>query len=152
MQLHRLLRTVGKRHLRQERIPELGEPARVIMRTPNWEDFVHLGLTEIRFYGAENIQIARRVRAMIINLANTLPAERHTALRQEFDLLDRMVEKFYILPEDLALARRPDTQGLGGSSDGAPFQWKSESGEVNAQKVMPTEKMKVELAEPGSSQ
>ena len=123
-QLHRLLRRAGRRNLRTDYLRDAAGKVRVILRTPNWEDFVHLGLTEIRFYGAENIQIARRVRAMIINLANTLPAERHTALRQEFDLLDRMVEKFYILPEDLALARRPDTQGLGGSSDGAPFQWK----------------------------
>jgi uncharacterized membrane protein len=78
---------------------------RALLRTPNWEDFVHLAFTEIRFYGAANIQIARRVRAMIMNLANTLPAKRHLALRQELDLLDRRLEKCYILPEDLELAR-----------------------------------------------
>ena len=31
----------------------------------------------------------------------------------ELDLLDRMIEKPYLLPEDLALARIPDSQGLG---------------------------------------
>jgi hypothetical protein len=31
-------------------------------------------------------------------------------------LLDRTIEKLYILPEDIALARISDTQGLGGSS------------------------------------
>ena len=97
---------------------------RLFLRTPNWEDFVHLAFTEIRFYGAANIQIARRVRAMIMNLANTLPAERHPALRRELDLLDRMLEKCYALPEDLELARVPDTQGLGGSTDGSAFQWR----------------------------
>jgi hypothetical protein len=30
-------------------------------------------------------------------------------------LLDRTVEELYRLPEDLALARVPDPQGLGGS-------------------------------------
>lgn len=124
-QLHRLLRRAGRRNLRTDYVRDGAGNVRVILRTPNWEDFVHLGFTEIRFYGAENIQIARRVRAMIMNLANTLPAERHPALRQEFDLLDRMVEKFYALPEDLALARTPDTQGLGGSTDRTPFQWKA---------------------------
>jgi uncharacterized membrane protein len=124
-QLHRLLRRAGRRNLRTDYLRDHAGNVRVILRTPDWEDFVHLGFTEIRFYGAENIQIARRVRAMIMNLANTLPAERHSALRQEFDLLDRMVEKFYVLPEDLAQARMPDTQGLGGSSDGTPFQWKA---------------------------
>ena len=69
------------------------------------------------------MQIARRLRAMIVNLANTLPAVRHAALRQEFDLLDRMLEKLYVLPEDLALARIPDSQGLGGSSSTAAPNW-----------------------------
>jgi hypothetical protein len=88
----------------------------VIFQTPNWEDFVNLAFSEIRFYGAENIQIARRLRAMIVNLKDSLPAQRHPALSQELDLLDRMIEKVYILPEDLKLARIPDPQGLGGSS------------------------------------
>ena len=54
---------------------------------------MHLAFSEIRFYGAENIRIARRWRAMIINLADTLPAQRHPALHQELDLLDPMIEK-----------------------------------------------------------
>jgi hypothetical protein len=37
-------------------------------------------------------------------------------LRQELELLDRTIEELYILPEDVALARISDTQGLGGSS------------------------------------
>jgi uncharacterized membrane protein len=64
----------------------------------------------------ENIQIARRLRAMIVNLTDTLPAQRHSALRKELELLDRTIEKLYILPEDLKLASIPDLQGLGGSS------------------------------------
>jgi hypothetical protein len=54
---------------------------------------------------------------MIENLAQTLPEHRRPALRNELDLLDRALEKLYTLPEDLALARVPDTQGLGGASD-----------------------------------
>jgi uncharacterized membrane protein len=88
----------------------------VIFRTPNWEDFVHLAFSEIRFYGAENMQIARRLRAMIVNLTDTLPAQRHSALRKELEVLDRAIERLYVLPEDLKLARIPDSQGLGGSS------------------------------------
>ena len=88
----------------------------MIFRTPNWEDVVHLTFSEIRFYGAENIQIARRMRAMIVNLIDTLPAQRHTALAKELELLDRTIERLYVLPEDLKLARIPDSQGLGGSS------------------------------------
>jgi uncharacterized membrane protein len=88
----------------------------VIFRTPNWEDFVHLAFTEIRQCGAQNMQIARRLRAMIENLIQTLPKHRHSALQRELQLLDRDVEKYFPYPEDLALARIGDPQGLGGAS------------------------------------
>ena len=118
-QLHRLLRSAGRRNLRTDQILDGAGKLRVIFRTPNWEDFVHLAFTEIRFYGAENMQIARRLRAMILNLTDTLPAQRHSALRKELELLDRTIEKLYVLPEDLRLASIPDLQGLGGSSRSA---------------------------------
>lgn len=122
-QLHRLLRSVGRRNLRADFISNDAGQLRVIFRTPDWEDFVHLAFTEIRYCGAENVQIARRLRAMIVNLAETLPAQRHPALRQELDLLDRMLEKLHVLPEDLALARIPDSQGLGGSTAMKAPRW-----------------------------
>lgn len=122
-QLHRLLRSAGRRSLRADYLLNREKKLRVIFRTPDWNDFVHLAFTEIRFCGASNIQIARRLRAMIVNLANTLPGGRHTALRQELELLDRMLERLYVLPEDLALARIPDSQGLGGSSDTTAPRW-----------------------------
>jgi len=116
-QLHRLLRSAGRRHLRNEAIRGRDGNIRVIFQTPNWEDFVHLAFCEIRAYGAENIQIARRLRSMILNLLESLPEQRHRILIQELAILDRMLERRYAdLPEDLALARIPDTQGLGGTS------------------------------------
>ncbi len=122
-QLQRLLRVAGQRNLRTDSILSSAGTLRVIFRTPNWDDFIHLAFTEIRFYGASNIQIARRLRAMILNLSNRLPPERQSALRQELDLLDRMLEKLYLLPEDLALACIPDSQGLGGSTDSNAPRW-----------------------------
>jgi uncharacterized membrane protein len=115
-QLHRLLRSAGGRKLRTESVLGPTGTLRVIFHTPNWDDFINLAFAEIRLYGASNFQIARRLRAMIINLANTLPPARQPALHHELDLLDRTLEKLYLLPEDLALARVPDSQGLGGSS------------------------------------
>jgi hypothetical protein len=53
---------------------------------------------------------------MIDNLMKTSPESRWSALRLELDLLDRSIEKLYIFPEDMALARISDRQGLGGSS------------------------------------
>jgi len=114
-QLHRLLRMVGRRHTHNERIEDEAGALRVVWRTPDWEDFVHLALAEIRFYGAENAQIARRLRAMLSNLIQTLPERRHAALLLELDLLDRTIDKLYVFPEDAEIARVADAQGLGGS-------------------------------------
>jgi len=114
-QLHRLLLLVGKQNLSGEEINDKDGQLRVIFRTPNWEDFVHLTFTEIRHYGAGNIQIARRLRSMMEMLILSLPEHRHPALKEEFVLLDRTLEKHYVFPEDLALARVPDAQGIGSS-------------------------------------
>lgn len=51
---------------------------------------------------------------MIDNLEEVLPQPRQQALRLERELLDRMIDKVYLLAEDAALARIGDTQGLGG--------------------------------------
>ncbi len=115
-QLHRLLRTVGNRHLRTDEILNTLGQLRVVFRTPNWEDFVHLAFSEVRACGSNNLQIVRRLRAMIENLVQTLPAHRHTALLGELDLLDREIARNFIYPEDLALAHIADPQGLGGHS------------------------------------
>ena len=55
-------------------------------------------------------------RAMIVNLTDPLPTQRHTALAKELELLGRAIETLHVLPEDLKLARIPDSQGLGGFS------------------------------------
>ena len=115
-QLHRMLRTVGKRHLRTDEL--LGQSGQLclIFRTPNWDDFVYLAFSEIRNCGSNNLQIVRRMRAMIENLLQTLPPNRHEALVRQLSLLDREVERVFTYPEELALARVADAQGLGGHS------------------------------------
>jgi len=114
-QLHRLLRSVGKRNLRTDNITDESGKLRVIVRTPNWEDFVTLACTELRRYGADSIQVVRRLRAMIENLIVTLPEDRHSALQAQLALLDHVIKGIYSLPEELALALATDSQGLGGT-------------------------------------
>ena len=114
-QLHRLLRSVGKRDLRTDNITDESGKLRVIVRTPNWEDFVNLACTELRRYGADSIQVVRRLRAMIENLILTLPEDRHAALQAQLALLDHVIKGIYSLPEELALALATDSQGLGGT-------------------------------------
>jgi hypothetical protein len=52
---------------------------------------------------------------MIENLIRTLPEHRHAALQAQLALLDYAIKAIYTLPEELALARATDSQGLGGT-------------------------------------
>jgi hypothetical protein len=61
------------------------------------------------------VQIVRRMRSMLENLVQTLPPHRHAELRLQLALLDLTIEQRFTLPEDLAIARIADPQGLGGS-------------------------------------
>jgi uncharacterized membrane protein len=121
-QIHRLLRTAGMRHLQHEQIADSTGRVLVLVRTPNWEDFVHLACREIRLHAGEHIQIARRLRAMLENLGQTLPEFRRAALRLEIDLLDRSIQNTFPFAEDAALARIPDAQGLGGAVNATPVE------------------------------
>jgi uncharacterized membrane protein len=115
-QLQRLLGKVGKHTLRDHDIKDAAGRLRLILRTPNWEDFVHMTFREIRECGAGSLQVERRLRALAGSLVAALPAHRHEALRIELDLLDAEARKKHALGADLALARIPDSQGLGGAS------------------------------------
>lgn len=115
-QLHRMLRSVGRRNLRTDEILDASGQLRVVFRTPNWDDFVHLAFSEIRAYGANDLQIVRRLRAMIENLKETLPKHRQDELQHELSLLDREAKRQFRYPEELALASIADSQGLGGHS------------------------------------
>ena len=94
-QIHHLLRNVGSRHLDDERVRDAAGRVRLVYRTPDWEDFVQLAVTEIRHFGGESIQVARRLRAMLENLIQTLPEQRAPLLRQELNLLHRSAERFF---------------------------------------------------------
>ena len=116
-QIHHLLRKVGSRHLYEGVIRDEGGRARLVYRTPAWQDFVQLAVTEIRQFGGSSIQIVRRLRAMLENLIETLPEERTALLRRELDLLQRTADRFFTEPEERALAAAGDSQGMGGASE-----------------------------------
>ena len=53
------------------------------------------------------------MRAMLENLAETLPDFRRPELVRELQLLDQTLDRLNMLTDDLELARMPDLQGLG---------------------------------------
>ena len=113
-QIHYLLRNVGSRDLDEGVVRDSAGQVRVVYMTPDWEDFVHLAIAEIRQYGATSIQIVRRLRAMLEDLLQTLPDERTVLIRQELNALRKTAEHSFPEPEDRVLADVSDFQGVGG--------------------------------------
>ncbi len=116
-QIHHLLRHLGNRCLDNEQVKDAAGRVRLLYPTPDWEDFVLLAVTEIRHFGGTSIQVARRLRAMLEDLIQTLPGERAAPLLLELKLLQRSAARFFPEPEDQALAGMSDAQGMGGREE-----------------------------------
>lgn len=116
-QIHHLLRDIGKRYLAEGSEVDRNGQICFVYRTPNWEDFVLLGTTEIRQYGRDSIQVQRRLRAMLKDLVETLPARRAHILERELALLATSSKRTFPDLDDQTLAESGDLQGIGGSYD-----------------------------------
>ena len=119
-QVHHLLRRVGRRRLDTGEVRDADGNLRVLYRTPDWDDFVLLGVAEIRQYGAESLQVVRRLRAMLENLIGLVPQERQDILREQLRLLQSGVQRTFSDPEDRVRADTADLQGVGGAQNGRP--------------------------------
>jgi uncharacterized membrane protein len=115
-QIHRLLRAVAQRKLDTGRVSDHAGKLRLAYRTPDWDNFVSLAVTEIRQFGRESIQIVRRMRAMLDNLIEVVPTQRAALLRVELALLTRGVERDFRDPEDRLCAASADSLGVGGAT------------------------------------
>ncbi len=91
-----------------------GPPASVVMVTRRWEDFVTLGLTEIREFGATSVQITRRLRALLEELLEMVRLEHRAAIEEELRRLDATVADSWRDSVDLDRASERDRQGIGG--------------------------------------
>jgi uncharacterized membrane protein len=112
-QIHRLLRSLGRRHLDTEAILDESGRLGVLFSTPDWEDYVILAVSEIRQYGAGSFQVVRRLRAMLENLIASLPADRRGPVEVQLRMLQRSVERDFPDAEDRESAAFADPQGLG---------------------------------------
>jgi len=113
-QIHRLLRVVAMRQLNTGRVYDGSGKLRLIYRTPAWDDFISLAITEIRHYGKDSIQVIRRLRALLENLIDVVPPQRVASLRAEIEVLNRGVERDFRDPEDRVRAGSADSLGVGG--------------------------------------
>ena len=86
----------------------------VVMPVRHWPEYLSLGVTEIREYGATSIQVVRRLRGLLLELGAAVPAENRIAVDDELRRLDATVHESFGGGADLDLALTADAQGLGG--------------------------------------
>lgn len=114
-----VLRLIGRTDLEtRTRSDTAHAPAPVVMGTRRWEDYVTLGLTEIREFGATSVQIMRRLRALLEELLDTVRLEHRAAIEEELGRLDATVRDTWGDSVDLDRASSADRQGIGGPVHG----------------------------------
>jgi uncharacterized membrane protein len=114
-QLQYLLQEVGERDLRTGNVCDGGGQLRLVYRTADWADFVWLAIAEIREFGANSIQVTRRLLCMLENLIDLLPPVRATLLQQQIELLHVGLDRAFDDSRERRYAEIEDTQGLGGT-------------------------------------
>ncbi|PTL84857.1 DUF2254 domain-containing protein [Vitiosangium sp. GDMCC 1.1324] len=106
-----LLHMAAHRHLGMGALRDENGHLRLLLLEPRWEDFVTLGVTEIRHYGQDAPQVTRRLHALLRDLEEEVPPERRPALEHELELLAGSANT----GEDADLSREEDPQGFGPS-------------------------------------
>ena len=93
--------------------------ARLSVPTRSWDDYLSLGVTEIRRYGVTSPQTCRRLRALLIDLEAGVTPGNRPAVRHQLEVLDAHVSRAFDDAEDQAFARAADRQGIGSTGAGA---------------------------------
>ena len=115
-----VLGLIGRTDLEKRTRPAKADtPAAVVMGARRWEDYVTLGLTEIREFGATSVQIMRRLRALLEELLETVRPEHRAAVEEELRRLDATVDDNWRDSVDLDRASGADRQGIGGPAHGS---------------------------------
>jgi uncharacterized membrane protein len=110
-----LLLVVGRRELGgRGELRDADGRTLVVVPVRRWEDFLELGVTEIRQYGATSVQVPRRLRALLEELRAGVRPEHRGAVDAELHKLEASIAEGFPAGADRALAGASDRQGLGG--------------------------------------
>jgi len=113
-QIEDLLRRLGGRDLDAGYAFDADSDLRLIFPMPRWEDYLVLAFDEIRHYGADSVQVVRRLRSALIGLADTVTDDtRIGAVQRYLKQLDLTVDQSILTADDQETARQEDRQGLG---------------------------------------
>jgi len=112
-QIQDLLLRLGRRRLEIGEIHNSAGRLRLLLRVPTWEDFLNLAFSEIRACGKDSMQVVRRMNALLTDLTNGLPEERHAALGSQRRRLTAVIATSFPDLEDQLEASAEDREGLG---------------------------------------
>ena len=112
-QIEDLLLRLGRCDLDVGRLYDAGGHLRLEMPVPSWDDLVVLALDEIRFCGATSVQVMRRTRALLRDLADQVLPERRAALDYYLVRVDTGIRRDFADDDDRRDALEHDRQGLG---------------------------------------
>jgi uncharacterized membrane protein len=112
-QIEDLLLRLGRSRLEIGAFHDQEGNLRLLIPFPTWDDFLLLALDEIRSYGADSVQVMRRMKALIRNLLTVLPAGRHAALLHWEKRLQGSISRSFADAEEKRDASVADRQGLG---------------------------------------
>lgn len=115
-----LLLVVGRSHFAGRGVfcDSEGVP-RVVIPSRTWEDYLALGVTEVRHYGGGSVQVARRLRALLLRLRDEVLPRHRAAVDEELARLEATVRAAIGASADLDRALAADGQGLGGPTQAA---------------------------------
>jgi uncharacterized membrane protein len=113
--LENVLRLLGSQPLHGQLTfrDRTGTP-RLFMPGRTWNDYLTLGVTEIREYGSSTIQVMRRLRAILDALKLSVRPEHREAVLAEIARLDSTLAAGFSGSTDMDLAGVGDRQGIGG--------------------------------------
>ena len=92
-QIEDLLRRMGQRTLDLGRLSAVRGFTRVTYPAPTWDDLLALGTDEIRMFGSDSLQVVRRLRLLLENLAETITPDRRAAVHDRLERLDAAIER-----------------------------------------------------------
>jgi uncharacterized membrane protein len=113
-QIEDLLHRLGRCDLDSGYARDADGVLRLMFPMPTWEDYLMLAFDEIRQYGVGSLQVARRLRAALNAIADSLTDEgRREIVRQHLRHLDEIVGHSSHDVDDQVVALQEDRQGLG---------------------------------------
>jgi uncharacterized membrane protein len=111
--LHDVLRQLVRRPIPDGRHTDAAGELRLTVPLMTWDAYVRLAFEEIRLAGAGSPQVARRMKAALLDLRSVAPPDRVHALDEQLDLLQSAVESALGHSRDVTLALASDGEGIG---------------------------------------